>query len=261
MRTDPRPEPGAMASFYPADYAPFRPVPRRSSGLAGALRRVCPSLMQSVPPMSPGRLLELGCASGDFLDRLRNEGWAVVGVEPSADAAGVARGRGFVVHQDLIESVELDVGERFDLIAAWMVLEHTHDPVVALTRARDWAKPGAALALSVPDAGSAEFSVFRDAWYALQLPTHLFHFTPATLRNVLQRAGWRVERIQHQRTLANAAVSVGYRLEDHGRAPRLSTLLQGFPASHAAYYATYPLARLAALFGQTGRITVWARAT
>jgi 2-polyprenyl-3-methyl-5-hydroxy-6-metoxy-1,4-benzoquinol methylase len=216
--------------------------------------------MQSVPALPPGRLLELGCSSGDFLERMRVNGWTVEGVEPSGYAAQIARGRGFKVHHDAIEVVDLRSGDGYDLIAAWMVLEHTHDPILALSRARSWAKPGAALTISVPNAASAEFAWFGDAWYALQLPTHLFHFTPTTLRATLERTGWRVERLEHQRTLANAAASLGYRLEDRSPGSRLGAWLTRFPENRNAYYITYPLARLAAALGQTGRMTVWARA-
>ena len=83
----------------------------------------------------------------------------------------------------------------------WMVLEHLHDPVNALRRIRSWARPEAWLCLSVPDANAIEFSLFGRYWYALQVPAHLTHVTPRTLRAVLDSAGWRVEKVLHHRTL------------------------------------------------------------
>src|SRR3546814_19345766 len=59
-----------------------------------------------------------------------------------------------------------------DLIVGWMVLEHLHQPLAVLRKLRRWIQPDGWLVLSVPDAGSLEFRVFGDRWYALQLPTH-----------------------------------------------------------------------------------------
>lgn len=261
MRTNPRPSAGSISAFYPAEYGPFRPVSQSATLLARAARTCFPSRMQVLPKMAPGRLLELGCSSGDFLQRKQSEGWNVEGIEASAYAADMAQARGFNVHQAAVESVDLvPPAGGYDVVAAWMVLEHTHQPLHALSRARAWVRPGGSLALSVPDAGSAEFSWFGDAWYALQLPTHLFHFTSRTLKTVLERAGWRVERVLHHRTLANAVASAGYRISDRRTGSRLAASLGRFPDSHRAFYATYPLAWAAAAFGQTGRMTVWARA-
>src|SRR3546814_3023143 len=70
----------------------------------------------------------------------------------------------------------------FDLIVGWMVLEHLHQPLDVLQKLRSWVRPDGWLVLSVPDAGGLEFRLFGDRWYALQLPTHLHHFSPETDR-------------------------------------------------------------------------------
>jgi len=249
-----------MGWFYPTEYGPFQPAAGSRSSLASLARRLCPGRMQDVPNTTPGHLLELGCSSGDYLARKQREGWQVEGVEPSDYASGLALSRGLNVHRAKVEDVDLVPPiSGYDLIVGWMVLEHTHRPLDAMTRTRSWVKPGGTLALSVPDAASAEFSWFGDAWFALQLPTHLFHFTPRTLSLLLARAGWKVERVLHHRTLANVAASAGYRISDRRPTSRIASALERFPESHRAFYATYPLAWLAAALGQTGRITAWAR--
>ena len=208
--------------------------------------------------MEPGRALEAGCASGAFMTRLRDSGWDVDGLEFSAVAAQRAMESGFRVHVGTLESAP-DRPEAYDLIVAWMVVEHLHDPVSGLTKLARWTRPRGILALSVPNAGSLEFAVFRDAWYALQLPTHLYHFTPRTLRRLLSSTGWHVDRVLHQRNLGNLIASVGYKLEDWGLRGGLARRLVGFPDhAKAGQYALYPAAAIAAAFGQTGRMTVWA---
>jgi 2-polyprenyl-3-methyl-5-hydroxy-6-metoxy-1,4-benzoquinol methylase len=73
-----------------------------------------------------------------------------------------------------------------------MVLEHLHDPVASLHTLYEWAKPGAWLALSVPNIDSLEFRLFKQRWHALHLPCHLYHYTPKTIVPMLEKTGWRV---------------------------------------------------------------------
>lgn len=208
--------------------------------------------------MAPGRVLEIGCASGAFLHQMNAQGWQVQGVEFSEKAAEAAAKLGFHVHAGPLETAP-NPDEPFDLIVGWMVLEHLHNPVDCLKKLRQWAKPGAWLVLSVPNAGSIEFSIFKDKWYALQLPTHLHHFTPQTLENMLQITGWKLEKVHHQRVLSNLIASTGYVLRDSGYV-KVGQKFIDFPEQAGRWtYVLYPLAWLLSVFGQTGRMTVWAR--
>jgi 2-polyprenyl-3-methyl-5-hydroxy-6-metoxy-1,4-benzoquinol methylase len=268
LRTNPRPAPESMGIFYPADYGPYQDTqvpaagPRPASFLKKTLKTLARRLVNfnimRWPPVRPGRMLEIGCASGAFLRRMAGEGWEVEGIEFSPQAAAVASGLGFHVHAGPLESAP-EPGAPFDLIVGWMVLEHLHDPVAALRKLRAWAKPDARLALSVPNAGSLEFRVFKDRLYALHLPNHLYHFTPATLAKVLRAGGWTIEKVFHQRVLSNLVASTGYVLRDRGHG-RLAGKLIDFPRRQGRWaYALYPLAWVMSIFGQTGRMTVWAR--
>ena len=80
--------------------------------------------------------------------------------------------------------------------------------VNSLAKLMRWTRPGGWLVLSVPNAGSYEFKIFRDMWYALQLPTHLTHFTPKTIEQMLSRAGWRPENIFHHQNVNNLIASL-----------------------------------------------------
>ncbi|MEI7590453.1 MAG: class I SAM-dependent methyltransferase, partial [Deltaproteobacteria bacterium] len=165
---------------------------------------------------------------------------------------------GYRVHAGPLETAP-QPDEAFDLIVGWMVLEHLHDPVGCLQKIRKWAKPGAWLVLSIPNAWSLEFHLFKDKWYALHLPAHLHHFTPTTIKKILSASGWKLEKVYHQRVLNNLIASTGYVLCDKGYA-KLGQKFIDFP-THAGrwHYVLYPLAWLLSLFGQTGRMTIWAR--
>ena len=262
LRTDPRPTPESMAAYYPDDYAPYD---SSHGGGAGSrrrrlLRRVLSVRDRATPSLPPGRLLEIGCSNGWYLDEMRARGWEVSGVELSAHAAEEARAKGHPVWVGPVECFPAPE-EPVDLVVAWMALEHLHEPAEVLRRMRAAVRPGGWLAISVPNAGSLERRLFGQHWYALALPRHLHHFTPATIGRLLEETGWRPERVIHQRTAANLAASIGRVLEDRPRTAALGRRLVDL-SSRTAWVAkaTYPLAVVLAALGQTGRMTVWARA-
>ena len=267
MRTDPRPTAETMGFYYPDDYGPYlttRVAPAELNAPTPLLwervgRRAIELNVVRVPRLPPGRMLEVGCASGSFLHRKASQGWQVKGIEFSQSAATEARSLGYPVYSGSLESANDDANS-YHLVVGWMVLEHLHDPIKALRKLREWSRPDAWLALSVPNANSVEFSLFESAWYALHLPNHLYHFTPRTLADVLHRAGWRMERIFYHRDVGNIVASLGYLLEDQRLFPRLAQKLRGFPANRGRKHVPLlPLSYFLSAIRQTGNMTVWAR--
>ncbi|MBN1311280.1 MAG: class I SAM-dependent methyltransferase [Anaerolineae bacterium] len=267
LRTNPRPTPETIGYYYPEEYGPY--VSTRVEQKA-MLNRPTPwwkHLRQSVfdfnahrlPLQQPGRMLEIGCASGVFLHRMALQGWDVAGIEFAEGPASAARQLGYHIETCQVE-VAPDPSQPYDLIVGWMVLEHLHDPVAVLRKLHGWLAPGGWLVLSVPNAASLEFSLFRDAWYALHVPNHLYLYTPITLQRLFTHTDWQLECLFHQRVLNNLFPSLGYLLQDRGLSGKLTTLLVEFP-KHAWHvqHILYPVACLLAAFGQTGRMTVWAR--
>ena len=233
-----------------------RSVKARLMGLA---KRIFDTKAHALPKLQPGRMLEIGCASGSFLHQMAHKGWQVEGIEYAESAAQAARALGYVVDAGALETVDKPP-DSYDLIVGWMVLEHLHQPVESLRKLATWARRDATLALSVPNIGSRESRIFGKRWYALQLPTHLFHYDTATIVTVLHSAGWQVVRIHHHRTVANLVASSGYWLRDRGLAT-LGERLIHFPETGGRLGAllTFPFALPLALLGQTGRMTVWAK--
>ncbi|MFN2389300.1 MAG: class I SAM-dependent methyltransferase [Actinomycetota bacterium] len=266
MRTDPRPTPESIGAYYPDDYGPYlgtrvdepEPVAPRPAWKRRLLGLI-DLRTEFLPPLAPGRMLEIGCASGSFLNRMSSRGWEVEGIEPSATAAGRARSLGFSVQTASLESA-VPPARPVDLAVGWMVLEHLHDPITALQKLRGWVKPGGWLVGSTPDAGTWQLRAFGGAWYSLSLPHHLFHYTPSTLAVVLDHAGWKLERLVHQRLVSDPVASLGYLLQDRGRAPRLASRLTGYPTRPGRQHLfAYPLALVLAALRRTGRMTFWAR--
>ncbi len=268
MRTNPRPTQDAIALYYPDDYGPYigtrvqhvspKPVTGIKKLFKPLFRRVFNFNTTTLPNIKPGRMLEIGCASGAFLHHMADQGWQVQGIEFSEKAAQAAMQLGYTVHAGPLETAPRPDAP-VDLIVGWMVLEHLHDPIGSLQKLREWASPDAWLALSIPNAGSLEFNLFKDKWYALQLPTHFYHFTPTTLEKVLSAGGWKLEKVYHQRVLSNLIASAGYVLRAKGFV-KLGQRFIEYPERAGRWnFVLFPLAWLLSLFGQTGRMNVLAR--
>lgn len=145
----------------------------------------------------PGRLLDVGCATGKFLRQMGAVGWQLAGIELDPEAAAKAR----TVTPDVFEGDPVDAPlapGRFDVVTAFHVVEHLPDPLRALRRMIEWLAPGGLMIVEVPNVGGVGGRMFGRYWSGLDFPRHLVHFTPATMGAMVARAGGRVERAAHR---------------------------------------------------------------
>ncbi len=249
--------------------APPQPTPtptvrllKRVPGLKRLFVWLTDSGSELVPPVSvwPPKALELGCGTGRFASELQRQGWQVVGVEPSAEAASVARSRGLEVHVGPLTD-DLFPEKTFDVVFAWMVVEHLHRPVETVRLVRRVLKPGGWFVFSVPNCGCWESYLFGPYWYAWQVPTHLQHFRPDTVRRLLQRVELECVSVRCQANILNWFGSFGLWLSEQRPGGRWGQRLLQFTSNPTLgpQLALAPLAKLLAALGQTGRMTVVAR--
>ncbi len=135
-------------------------------------------------------MLDVGAGKGHFLAAARAAGWDADGLEYSATSATAARN---------LYGVEVRVADfmalppwpaHYDVLSMIHVLEHLPDPGRALDVARTLLTPGGRILISVPNAASLQARSFGRHWLHLDLPRHLFHFTPQSLAILLRRAGF-----------------------------------------------------------------------
>ncbi len=144
-----------------------------------------------------GRLLDVGCGQGMFLLALDPARWERYGLEvmPVPYREAISR-----LGADRILAAELTRAglprERFDVITFWDVLEHLPNPRAALEEAFRLLPSGGLVLLRLPNFASYQARRFGEDWYALQLPYHFYHFTPATLTWLLEVTGFRVRAME-----------------------------------------------------------------
>lgn len=144
-----------------------------------------------------GTILDLGCGRGLFLKVMQRVGYVAFGTELDDASARAARlHSGAKVRVGPLLGCNFESAQ-FDAITAWQVFEHLHDPDLVLTECHRILRPGGALIMSVPNIDSWQARWAGAGWFHLDLPRHLFHYSPDTITAMLEARGFRVERISH----------------------------------------------------------------
>ena len=230
---------------YPRSCAPLA----RLLPLGKSLRRL---RFAHVPRYVPGgRLLDIGCAWGGYLVRMRELGWEVHGIELNPRAAAFAREELGLENVRCGSFDDLDYPpQHFDVVHMSMVLEHLYDPGGALEKIKRLLRPGGQLILSVPDVSGVEMQLFRHKCYTLQVPQHLSHFSPQTLSRFLEKAGFEVERVLHQKSKKDFLKSAEYLESPLARRVLTSAAVRSLLLG--------PLVAVLARMGKTSRMSLFA---
>ena len=140
-------------------------------------------------PATEGPMLDFGAGSGGLVHGLRSIGIDAEGVEPSAAGRALARD---LYGIDLMPSLDDVSHSRYDAVILLHVLEHIPDPRADLEALGARLTPNGVAFIEVPHAGSVEMWLPSRRRGILDPPAHLHHFTPKTLRALLENAGYEV---------------------------------------------------------------------
>lgn len=235
------PAPEQMGEHYGADYD-------RSVAAAGDSPERWRGRVRTIAQYKrSGALLDLGCSSGGFLQAMAGPSWKLHGIEMSesvarkAEAASGAQ----VFVGDILDAPWAPAS--FDVITCFHVFEHLYEPQAVLQKVAEWLRPGGIFYLMVPNIDSAGARIFRSYWYALELPRHLFHFSPVSLGNLAYAVGLETVSLATNRELFFEK-SVRYYFDElfrragRPRVPLAKSAQPGFP-----FKAVRKLFRLTAL--------------
>jgi SAM-dependent methyltransferase len=142
-----------------------------------------------------GRILDIGCGNGAFLANMKQRNWEVYGIETAKIAADYAQEE---IGTSVINKKIQDAGfasQYFDVITLWHVLEHLPDPSAALAEVHRILKPQGQLLISLPNFQSLQAQLMKSDWYHLDVPRHIYHFTPKTISELLAKTGLAIIKI------------------------------------------------------------------
>ncbi|RYZ27806.1 MAG: class I SAM-dependent methyltransferase, partial [Sphingobacteriales bacterium] len=153
------------------------------------------NLITSRTGLQRGNLLDIGAGAGTFAAFMKQSGWSVTGVEPDA----TTRGKAFENYGiNLLASDELFqlVPQTYNAITMWHVLEHVHDLHGYLEQIKKLLKPGGVLFIAVPNYTSDDATRYGERWAAWDVPIHLYHFSPASMKRLLTKHGLKLKSVK-----------------------------------------------------------------
>ncbi len=202
IRLSPWPSPEQIRGFYPTGYW-YQPSAGAASRLEELYRRFVLSdhvrfVRRALKRAgAPGLVLDAGCGGGLFPRLMREEGWRVLGLDSSVEAASVAW------HTNSVPTFCADLTaaplppESCMAITMFHVLEHLPEPSAYLLRAHELLRPQGRLVVQVPNVSCWQFLLLGEHWNGLDVPRHLIDFRRRDLEAMLERAGFAIEARKH----------------------------------------------------------------
>jgi len=216
----PRPSVADLGVIYPSNYYAFA---GGGNPLVARLRRIWEGgkvrLYRELVGDGERRILDVGCGNGRFLGLLRDFGcpaWELVGIDLDADAVASCRAQGFDAHVGRVE--DLQAGEpRFDAVIMLQLIEHVEDPAAVCRSVHALLRPGGRFVVETPNLAGIDYRLFRSSWWGhYHFPRHWNLFSRASLRRMLEEAGFEVERAECLISTSAWTISLHNWLLDHG---------------------------------------------
>jgi SAM-dependent methyltransferase len=191
--THPTPPDKLLGNIYSGEYWAREKAVRKRGCIAGLahkfnklrLAATIRPLLRRLPRSAS--ILEVGCGSGQLAEYMKRKGYDVEVTD---------------IDRELIEEVsglygipgycgdikDIDLPHAYDAVVFNNVLEHLPKPVSALKRASEVLVPGGYVFIEVPNAAGLQSKLFKATWYHLDIPKHLFHFSPQSLQKIASGA-------------------------------------------------------------------------
>ncbi|TAH00239.1 MAG: class I SAM-dependent methyltransferase [Sphingobacteriales bacterium] len=158
------------------------------------LQQKC-KLIKKQTGSAKGMLLDVGAGTGAFAASMQQAGWLVTGLEPDAATRQRAKDLNNIVLEPAPLLYSLPAAA-YDAITLWHVLEHVHDLKGYLQQFSLLLKPGGVLFIAVPNYTSHDAEVYKQYWAAYDVPRHLYHFSPAAVKELVQLYGLEVKKVK-----------------------------------------------------------------
>ena len=202
--TNPRPTISSIANYYPTFYPSYREneIPYTNhiivfltQKLLFVYRKVFENNSKFFQ-LSKGKILDIGCGNGQFLNYRKKEGWNTFGIDLSPAAIEKTQKLGIQALCTSLENAHFP-NESFDFITLNHVLEHLYDPILCLKECNRILKYNGKILITVPNFDSVDLHLFKQYWDGLDCPRHLYHFTPKKLQELLEKTGFVIKEIDY----------------------------------------------------------------
>lgn len=182
--TNPRPEKNIIGSYY--DSPDYISHTNSSHGFINGLYQLIKrySLIKKYQLIlnykKSGKILDIGCGTGDFLNIFKKNKWDTAGIEPNDKARNYAKDN-YNLNVFTEEQLKIFAEKSFDVITLWHVLEHLSDLNEKLDTINKLLKNDGILIVAVPNCIAKDAEIYKQFWAAYDVPRHLYHFSPNTI--------------------------------------------------------------------------------
>lgn len=194
---NPRPNRDQLEQFYPEDYKPFQKKIEeekcillklmRSANIANRRKWV-----ERIAKIKSGKIIDIGSATGIFLNEMKKHTWDCTGIEPSKYAASYSKDNFQLnILNGTLEDFDLYENE-YDVMTYWDVFEHTFSPSKQLEIAHKLLKKNGKLIINIPNIKSFDHKLFRKNWVGYDIPRHLFVFNENSLNRYFSKYGFKI---------------------------------------------------------------------
>ncbi len=151
-------------------------------------------IIQKFSNIKKGKILDVGCGTGDFLKHMASSGWEADGVETDKGAKRVAEKK---LGKKIEEKLDLVNEEnKYDVISLWHVLEHVYNVEGYLKKLNKLLKRGGVLVVGVPNCASYDAKKYKGNWVAYDLPIHLSHFRKNNIKELAKKSSFKLKKIK-----------------------------------------------------------------
>jgi 2-polyprenyl-3-methyl-5-hydroxy-6-metoxy-1,4-benzoquinol methylase len=148
-------------------------------------------LIEKTTGVQKGKLLDIGAGTGAFAHTAQLAQWQVTGLEPDTATRERAANLYSITLQNTDALFQLQQ-ESFDAITMWHVLEHVHELHAYIEQIKLLLKKNGRVLIAVPNYTSYDATAYKEYWAAYDVPRHLYHFSPASIRKLLEQHGLRL---------------------------------------------------------------------
>jgi 2-polyprenyl-3-methyl-5-hydroxy-6-metoxy-1,4-benzoquinol methylase len=127
---------------------------------------------------------------------MKKKGFQVTGVEVDEKARAFAKAEFGVQVNAPEDFIGRKIQGRFDVITLWHVLEHIHDLHLYMERMKEYLAPGGTLVIALPNCESLDARFYKGYWAGYDVPRHLWHFTPSTLKLLAEKHGFELRKMK-----------------------------------------------------------------
>jgi len=219
---NPRPTKKEIEKYYPKEYKPYQSKDEKSEKsrktsnifykvmrfLAG--KKSITGINEIFDKILEGKVLDLGCGSGELLKELKEKGFECYGVEMDKNAVEICRKNNLKVIQGDIQEYIKKINAKFDVIILSHGLEHLYNPSFVIREISRILADDGVFIIAIPSADSLMFNLFKSKWHSIDSPRHLYLFSTKTLSSLLQKYNLAIEEKHNYITYTEIAGTLYY---------------------------------------------------